>query len=78
MSKTIFDFLGYTGIFITFFIVIIGAKKYQVLPKEMKFLFGFFVFDLATSVYSLSLAYIASNNYWVSHLELPIRYGFFV
>lgn len=66
---------AYIGISITIGIVLIGSKKYRSLPKEMKFLFWFFVFDLSTSLLGSTLSRLSINNHWLSQIQTPVMYG---
>ncbi|MBI3194342.1 MAG: hypothetical protein HYZ34_07750 [Ignavibacteriae bacterium] len=78
MNTILFDILAYIGITSTLCIVIIGFKKYRLLPMEMKILTWFFLFDFLTSALGVWLAFNSKNNHWLTQVETPFRYGCFV
>ena len=74
----LYRFLAYAGIAITVLIVILGTKRYHILPREMKYLYWFFVFDVTFSILGSILGKMSINNHWIGQFETPIMYGCYV
>ncbi|MBI5216616.1 MAG: hypothetical protein HY960_12765 [Ignavibacteriae bacterium] len=70
--------LAFTGIALIGFIVVYGAIKYRTFRKDVKFLYWYFVYDFATSIGSVLLAYQQTNNHWIAQLQIPVFYSWFV
>lgn len=70
--------LAFIGIALIGLIVVYGAIQYRTFRKELKFLYWYFVYDFATSLLSVIIAFQQVNNHWIAQLQIPVFYGWFV
>ncbi len=70
--------LAFTGIALIGFIVTFGAIQYRKFQQDMRYLYWYFVYDFATSLLSVVIAYQQTNNHWISQLQIPFLYCWFV